>query len=272
MEDPIATTAVYNQTAAGHAAQPRAPYTILLPRGSDEVLLVEHAVLFDSSSYESRSSGSISALGVSMEAMSLAAARPVVGPTRATRGCCAASRACTVRCGGSSLLLGARRGAHARGGRAVVRSASEPPGSAETEDAAQGGAPTPAQPPASPSSPSSPAARDSGEPGPLELNNVNPISLGRRSRAFVDDVWQRVLSLGTLGRSASGLAEELERVGVETYAPPADGVRTTVLVVGATGRVGTILVRKLSLRGYSVRALVRSVAAADGCVPAVSAV
>jgi len=31
-------------------------------------------------------------------------------------------------------------------------------------------------------------------------------------------------------------------------------------------------VRKLSLRGYSVRALVRSVAAADGCVPAVSAV
>ena len=85
-----------------------------------------------------------------MEAMSLAAARPVVGgPTRTTRGCCATSRACPVRCGGSPLLLGARRGAHARGGRAVVRSASEPPESSETEDAARGGSPAPAQPPSS---------------------------------------------------------------------------------------------------------------------------
>ena len=32
---------------------------------------------------------------------------------------------------------------------------------------------------------------------------------------------------------------------------------TTVLVTGATGRVGRILVRKLLLRGYKVRALVR---------------
>lgn len=33
---------------------------------------------------------------------------------------------------------------------------------------------------------------------------------------------------------------------------------TTVLVVGVTGRVGRVLVRKLLLRGYTVRALVRS--------------
>ena len=32
---------------------------------------------------------------------------------------------------------------------------------------------------------------------------------------------------------------------------------TTVLVTGATGRVGRVLVRKLLLRGYRVRALVR---------------
>jgi uncharacterized protein YbjT (DUF2867 family) len=32
---------------------------------------------------------------------------------------------------------------------------------------------------------------------------------------------------------------------------------TTVLVVGATGRVGRILIRKLLLRGYKVKALIR---------------
>ena len=37
----------------------------------------------------------------------------------------------------------------------------------------------------------------------------------------------------------------------------ADAANTTVLVTGATGRVGRVLVRKLLLRGYKVRALVR---------------
>lgn len=36
-----------------------------------------------------------------------------------------------------------------------------------------------------------------------------------------------------------------------------DAASTTVLVTGATGRVGRVLVRKLLLRGYKVRALVR---------------
>ena len=36
-----------------------------------------------------------------------------------------------------------------------------------------------------------------------------------------------------------------------------DAADTTVLVTGATGRVGRVLVRKLLLRGYKVRALVR---------------
>jgi uncharacterized protein YbjT (DUF2867 family) len=101
---------------------------------------------------------------------------------------------------------------------------------------------------------------------------VNPVELGRKSRAFVDNVWQRVLSLGSTSVTA-GLADEL--LGLERRALYSaaggeggdEGSGTTVLVVGATGRVGTILVRKLALRGYTVRALVRSAAAADGCVP-----
>ena len=44
-------------------------------------------------------------------------------------------------------------------------------------------------------------------------------------------------------------------LGGEFEAPRAS--ETTVLVAGATGRVGRILVRKLLLRGYKVRALVR---------------
>ena len=103
------------------------------------------------------------------------------------------------------------------------------------------------------------------------LAGVNPVELGRKSRAFVDNVWQRVLSLGSTS-GAAGLADEL--IGMERRALYGaaegeggnEGVGTTVLVVGATGRVGTILVRKLALRGYTVRALVRSAAAADGCV------
>lgn len=43
--------------------------------------------------------------------------------------------------------------------------------------------------------------------------------------------------------------------GAEFESP--DAADTTVLVTGATGRVGRVLVRKLLLRGYKVRALVR---------------
>jgi hypothetical protein len=109
------------------------------------------------------------------------------------------------------------------------------------------------------------------------LDDVNPIELGRRSRAFVDDVWQRVLSLG--GTRASGAAAALEGYELEREYVAASGdgggvdfsvpqaAFHTVLVVGATGRVGTVLVRKLSLRGYAVKALVRSQDAAARCAP-----
>ena len=42
-----------------------------------------------------------------------------------------------------------------------------------------------------------------------------------------------------------------------TDVAPSASNSTRVLVVGATGRVGRIVVRKLLLRGYTVRALVR---------------
>jgi NmrA-like family len=99
---------------------------------------------------------------------------------------------------------------------------------------------------------------------------VNPIALGRRARSAVDGVWKRVLSLGAPpGRGTGGSefmdGEELDRAFRSQGEFSAQAVATTVLVLGATGRVGTILVRKLSLRGYTVRALVRNVAAAEGC-------
>ena len=112
---------------------------------------------------------------------------------------------------------------------------------------------------------------EAGTAGGNPLAGVNPVELGRKSRAFVDNVWQRVLSLGSTSVTA-GLADELlglERRALYNAAEGEggnEGSGTTVLVVGATGRVGTILVRKLALRGYTVRALVRSAAAADGCV------
>ena len=45
-------------------------------------------------------------------------------------------------------------------------------------------------------------------------------------------------------------------VGEAEFESP-DAADTTVLVTGATGRVGRVLVRKLLLRGYKVKALVR---------------
>jgi hypothetical protein len=117
------------------------------------------------------------------------------------------------------------------------------------------------------------AAEDdaSGRPGLAVLDDVNPYSLGRRSRAFVDDVWQRVLSLGSTRASGAAALEDFDMNRVYSGGESCDfeapkAATNTVLVVGATGRVGTILVRKLSLRGYTVRALVRNAQAADGCV------
>lgn len=93
----------------------------------------------------------------------------------------------------------------------------------------------------------------------LSLEDVNPVGLGRRSRQLFDEVWRRFTELGQLTRSPRD-SEEYESVLVggpmcEFTIPGAES--TTVLVAGATSRVGRIVIRKLQLRGYKVKALVR---------------
>lgn len=93
----------------------------------------------------------------------------------------------------------------------------------------------------------------------FSLDDINPYAMGRRSRALFDDVWQQFTKLTSPTQSV-GLddvftsVDDLSGSVFETPQAPS----TTVLVVGATGRVGRILVRKLLLRGYKVRALVRT--------------
>ncbi len=130
-----------------------------------------------------------------------------------------------------------------------------------------GGEARPGSPPAS-RRPSSPAtsrrpsptltrsATPPGEAGDANpLDSVNPYALGRQARKAFDEVWSQLSNLGSPTKSFL-LDDVLEPPrDVEFEAPQA--AYTTVLVVGATGRVGRILIRKLLLRGYQVRALVR---------------
>ena len=93
------------------------------------------------------------------------------------------------------------------------------------------------------------------------LDSMNPIALGRSARRAFDEVWQQLSQLTSPTKSFS-LEDEMG-MGYLVPAQGSDGLTapqaayTTVLVVGATGRVGRIVTRKLLLRGYRVRALVR---------------
>ncbi len=100
------------------------------------------------------------------------------------------------------------------------------------------------------------------------LEDVNPVALGRKSRAAFNQVFKRLTSLTSIpGQSGSvmdegtldaGVYDEelLSGSSVGEYETP-NAKFTTVLVTGATGRVGRVLIRKLLLRGYTVKALVR---------------
>ncbi|KAK4476903.1 hypothetical protein RD792_016068 [Penstemon davidsonii] len=94
------------------------------------------------------------------------------------------------------------------------------------------------------------------------LDEVNPVGLGRKSRQIFDEVWRKFSGLGQISRTTRTDDDEaalLIREGgpmCEFAVPGAQN--TTVLVVGATSRVGRIVVRKLMLRGYAVKALVRN--------------
>ncbi|KAL5699794.1 hypothetical protein ACHQM5_030649 [Ranunculus cassubicifolius] len=93
----------------------------------------------------------------------------------------------------------------------------------------------------------------------IGLEDVNPVGLGRRSRQIFDQVWKKFSGLGQMSRTTD---ESLDTVLIREGGPMCEftipgAQNTTVLVVGATSRIGRIVVRKLMLRGYSVKALVR---------------
>ncbi|XP_059644598.1 protein HIGH CHLOROPHYLL FLUORESCENCE PHENOTYPE 173, chloroplastic isoform X2 [Cornus florida] len=93
------------------------------------------------------------------------------------------------------------------------------------------------------------------------LEEVNPVGLGRRSRQIFDQVWRKFSGLGQISRTTRTDDDET-RLLISEGGPMCEftipgAQNTTVLVVGATSRVGRIVVRKLMLRGYTVKALVR---------------
>lgn len=85
---------------------------------------------------------------------------------------------------------------------------------------------------------------------------LNPVELGRRSRQAIEEAWFQVTSLAT-PRASFALDDDLGAGITAADMPPAQAQFTRVLVVGGTGRVGRIVVRKLLLRGYSVRVMCR---------------
>ncbi|KAK4765585.1 hypothetical protein SAY86_026675 [Trapa natans] len=97
----------------------------------------------------------------------------------------------------------------------------------------------------------------------LSLEDVNPVGLGRRSRQIFDEVWRKFSGLGQISRTVRTDDEEsLDLLGLRQGGPMCEfaipgAQNTTVLVVGATSRIGRIVVRKLMLRGYTVKALMR---------------
>lgn len=90
---------------------------------------------------------------------------------------------------------------------------------------------------------------------------LDPVGLGRLSRQIFDEAWRKFSGLGQLSTIST---DERLLDGVFIRGPMCEftipeAQDTTVLVVGATSRIGRILVRKLMLRGYKVKALLRKV-------------
>ncbi|GBF94200.1 hypothetical protein Rsub_06470 [Raphidocelis subcapitata] len=106
--------------------------------------------------------------------------------------------------------------------------------------------------------PGSQSRPGSGTATPAEganlLDSVNPYQLGRQARQVVNELWGQLSAVAAPTKSFA--FDDALDMGLDEDAPSSAG-RTRVLVVGATGRVGRILSRKLLLRGYKVRALVR---------------
>ena len=110
-------------------------------------------------------------------------------------------------------------------------------------------------------------SKSSSENGANEdpgIGAVNPIKLGRKSRAVLDDLWEQFASITSPTRSSPVTAQYSSAgEGLTEFETP-QAAFTTVLVVGATGRIGRVLVRKLLLRGYKVKAMLRPRLTEDG--------
>merc|ERR1712216_186854 len=103
----------------------------------------------------------------------------------------------------------------------------------------------------------------------ISADDINPIAIGRKSREIFDGFFDQITSLARLQKSTRNVPGN---AGYDTSIYDMDLLSgdttdmidanpqakfTTVLVTGATGRVGKVIVRKLLLRGYGVRALIR---------------
>lgn len=92
----------------------------------------------------------------------------------------------------------------------------------------------------------------------LDLEDVNPVGLGRKSRQVFDEVWRKFSGLGQISRTPTIPANLEDPVFIRgpmcDFTVP-EAQDTMVLVVGATSRIGRIVIRKLLLRGYNVKVL-----------------
>lgn len=91
----------------------------------------------------------------------------------------------------------------------------------------------------------------------IKLDDVNPVGLGRRSRQMFDQVWRRFSGLGQMSAATVTSEQSLLDPGIDRW-PMSEFVvpgaqDTTILLVGATSRIGRIVVRKLTIRGYKVK-------------------
>ncbi|KNA10680.1 hypothetical protein SOVF_142040 [Spinacia oleracea] len=87
---------------------------------------------------------------------------------------------------------------------------------------------------------------------------VNPVGLGRKSRQIFDEVWKKFSNLGQISRTEYDDVSSNNLLAFGEFTIP-DAQNTTVLVIGASSRIGRLVVRKLMLRGYTVKGLVRRI-------------
>lgn len=94
------------------------------------------------------------------------------------------------------------------------------------------------------------------------LDDLDPVRLGRKSRQAFDELWTQFATLASPTRSFDSELFEQSVLEIDKEA-----AKTRVLVIGATGRTGRIVLRKLLLRGYNVRAVYRDQAIASEIIP-----